>query len=136
MRLRNGMLAEVDGLVGDIRARFMLDTGAQHCIANIPLKRELERRYPHLRRVNRVKVMGVTGTSVLGDYFELPKVFFTKFTVNSSDAVAADAQIFRTWKLEREPAMIVGASLLSRLASFSIDYGALEFDGELMAELI
>jgi hypothetical protein len=136
IRLRNGMLAEVDGAVGDIRARFMLDTGAQHCIANLSLKRELERRYPSLRRVNRVRVMGVTGTPILGDYFELPKVFFTKFTVNSSAAVAADAQIFQTWGLEQEPAMIIGASLLSRLATFSIDYGALEFDGELMAELI
>src|SRR5262245_40607304 len=43
MRLRNGMLAEVDGMIGSIRTRMMLDTGAQYCIANIPLKRELER---------------------------------------------------------------------------------------------
>jgi len=135
MRLRNGMLAEVDGMIGTIRTRMMLDTGAQYCIANIPLKRELERKFPNLRRVNQVKVMGVTGTSILGDYFELPKVLFSRFTVQSSDAVAADAQIFRTWNLEKEPALIVGVSLLSRLATFSIDYGARQFDGEL-ADLI
>ena len=136
MRLRNGMLAEVDGMVGSIGARMMLDTGAQFCIVNLPLKRELERKFPNLRRVNRVKVVGVTGTPILGDYFELPKVLFSRFTVERSDAVAADAQIFRTWNLEKEPAMIVGVSLLSRLATFSIDYGARQFDGELAADFI
>jgi hypothetical protein len=136
MRLRNGMLAEVDGMIGTIRTRMMLDTGAQYCIANIPLQRELERKFPNLRRVNRVKVVGVTGNVIYGDYFVLPKVMFSRFTVQNSDAVAADAQIFRTWDLEKEPAMIVGVSLLSRLATFSIDYGARQFDGELMADLI
>jgi hypothetical protein len=135
MRLRDGVLAEVDGLVGSIRAKMMLDTGAQYCIANLPLQRELERKYPALRRINRVRVMGVTGTSILGDYFELPKVLFSRFTVTSADAVAADAHIFRTWRLEKEPALIVGVSLLSRLSTFSLDYGALEFEGELMANL-
>jgi predicted aspartyl protease len=136
MRLRNGMLAEVDGMIGTIRTRMMLDTGAQYCIVNMPLQRQLERKYPNLRRVNRVKVIGVTGASIYGDYFELPRVMFSKFTVQNSDAVAADAQIFKTWDLEKEAAMIVGVSLLSRLANFSIDYGARQFDGELMADLI
>jgi hypothetical protein len=136
MRLRNGMLAEIDGLIGSIRTRMMIDTGAQFCIANLPLKRELERKFPNLRRVNQVRVMGVTGAAITGDYFVLPKVLFSRFTVQSSDAVAADAQIFQTWNLENEPAMIVGVSLLSHLATFSIDYGARQFDGELMAGVI
>jgi hypothetical protein len=136
MRLRNGMLAEVDGMVGNIHTRMMLDTGAQYCIVNLPLEQELERKFPNLRRVNRVRVIGVTGASIRGDYFQLPKVLFSRFTVQGSDAVAADAQIFRTWNLEKEPAMIVGMSLLSRLATFSIDYGARQFEGVLAGDFI
>jgi predicted aspartyl protease len=136
MRLRNGMLAEVDGMIGNIRTRMMLDTGAQYCIVNLPLEQELERKFPNLRRVDHVRVIGVTGASIRGDYFVLPKVLFSRFTVQGGDAVAADAQIFRTWNLDKEPAMIVGMSLLSRLATFSIDYGARQFEGVLTADFI
>ncbi len=135
-RVRNGLLAEIDGEIGTINVRLMLDTGAQHCIANMPLKQALERAYPRKRRVNRIKVVGVTGHVIIGDYFDLPKVDFRKFAVKDAGAVAADAPIFRVWGLDKDPAMIVGVNLLSRLASFSIDYGAKMFDADLLAAAI
>jgi hypothetical protein len=136
LRVRNGLLAEVDGRIGTIPVRLMLDTGAQHCIANIPLQRALEKSYPRQRRVDRIRVVGVTGHVIVGDYVELPKVDLKKFAVVDAGAVAADAPIFRLWGLDKDPAMIVGVNLLSRLASFSIDYGARMFDAELMAAAI
>lgn len=136
LRVRNGLLAEIDGRIGTIPVRLMLDTGAQHCIANLPLQRAIERTYPRQPRVDRVRVVGVTGHVVTGDFFQLPKVDFRKFEVRDAGAVAVDAPIFRLWGLEKDPAMIVGVNLLSRLASFSIDYGAKVFDAELMAAAI
>src|SRR5262249_31484247 len=124
LRVRNGLLAEIDGRIGTIQTRLMLDTGAQNCIANIPLQQAIERTYPRQKRVNRIRVVGVTGHAIVGDYFELPKVDFKKFAVKDAGAVAADAPIFKLWGLDRDPAMIVGVNLLSRLANFSIDYGA------------
>ncbi len=53
------------------------------------------------------------------------------FTVEDASCIAADASIFNLWDLNRGPAMIVGVGLLSRLASFSIDYGARAFDARL-----
>jgi hypothetical protein len=136
LRVRNGLLAEIDGKIGTIPARLMLDTGAQHCIANIPLQKAIERTYPRQPRVNRIRVVGVTGHAIIGDFFALPKVDFKKFAVKDAGAVAADAPIFGLWGLDKDPAMIVGVNLLSRLSSFSIDYGARVFDAELMAAAI
>jgi predicted aspartyl protease len=136
LRVRNGLLAEIDGRIGTIPVRLMLDTGAQHCIANLPLKRAIERTYPRQPRVNRIRVVGVTGHVIVGDYFELPKVDFRRFAVRDAGAVAADAPIFELWRLDKDPAMIVGVNLLSRLSSFSIDYGAKVFDAELLAAAI
>jgi predicted aspartyl protease len=136
LRVRNGLLAEIDGRVGTIPVRLMLDTGAQHCIANLPLQRAIERTYPKQPRVERIRVVGVTGHVIVGDFFQLPKVDFRKFEVKDAGAVAADAPIFKLWNLEKDPAMIVGVNLLSRLSSFSIDYGAKVFDAELMAAAI
>jgi predicted aspartyl protease len=136
LRVRNGLLAEIEGRIGTIPVRLMLDTGAQHCIANLALQRAIERTYPRQPRVDRIRVVGVTGHVIIGDYFQLPKVDFRKFEVKDAGAVAADAPIFKLWNLEKDPAMIVGVNLLSRLASFSIDYGARVFDAELMAAAI
>ncbi|MDP3739164.1 MAG: aspartyl protease family protein [Hyphomonadaceae bacterium] len=133
LRVRNGLLAEIDGRIGTIPVKLMLDTGAQHCIGNMPLQRALERAYPRQRRVDSVKVVGVTGHTIIGNFFELPKVDFRKFAVKDAGAVMADAPIFQVWNLDRDPALIVGVNLLARLAGFSIDYGARTFDAQLMA---
>lgn len=130
LRLRNGMLAEVDGRVGSVSAKLMLDTGADHCIANPALGRALLKAHPHLVRIPNARITGVTGHKILGDYVVLPRVDVRAFLVTDAGAVVADAPIFKHWELEDEPAMIVGISLLSRLSKFSIDYGARQFDAE------
>jgi predicted aspartyl protease len=136
MRVRNGLLAEIDGRVGSVAARLMLDTGAQNCIANMALSDALLKHHPKLQRLNNARIFGVTGHKVVGQYIALPKVDLRAFTVRDAGCVAADAQIFDQWDMNREPAMIVGVNLLSRLESFSIDYGAEMFDAKLLAELL
>jgi hypothetical protein len=136
MRIRNGLLAEIDGQVGNVRTKLMLDTGAQNCIANIPLSQALRRVHPRLQRIDEVEVVGVTGQGIKGQFIALPKVDFKAFSVKDAGAVAADAPIFEIWGLQNEPAMIVGVNLLSRLRSFSIDYGARMFDATLLSDLI
>ncbi len=133
LRLRNGMLAEVDGRVGNIPAKLMLDTGADHCIANLPLGEALRAAHPRLERVPKVRVVGVTGHKILGEYVALPRVDLKAFSVKDAAAVIADASIFKLWELDDQPAMIVGVNLLSRLSSFSIDYGARVFDAQVAA---
>jgi hypothetical protein len=136
LRLRQGLLAEVDGRVGTISAKLMLDTGADYCIANPALGAALRRAYPRLVRIPNVRVTGVTGHRIMGEFTTLPRVDVRAFLVQDSAAVIADASIFRLWDLQSEPAMIVGVDLLSRLESFSIDYGAKMFDAKLLSELI
>ncbi len=136
MRIRNGLLAEIDGQVGNVRAKLMLDTGAQNCIANMPLSQALRKAHPRLQRIDEVEVVGVTGQGIKGQFIALPKVDFKEFSVKDAGAVAADAPIFAIWGLQNEPAMIVGVNLLSRLRSFSIDYGARIFDATLLSDLI
>ena len=136
MRVRNGLLAEIDGRVGAVGAKLMLDTGAQNCIANPALSAALQRAHPRLERVDNVRVYGVTGQVIVGQFIGLPKVDMKAFSVKEAACVAADAPIFKLWELEDEPAMIVGVNLLSRLSTFSIDYGARIFDATLLSDLM
>jgi predicted aspartyl protease len=136
MRVRNGLLAEIDGKVGNVNTKLMLDTGAQNCIANMALSHALQRQHPRLQRVDSVRVYGVTGHKIVGQYIAMPRVNLKAFHVDDAGCVAADAPIFDLWGLASEPAMIVGVNLLSRLDSFSIDYGARNFDATLMSDLM
>lgn len=136
MRVRNGLLAEIDGKIGSVPCKLMLDTGAQNCIVNSVLEGNLTRAQPRMQRVENARVIGVTGQVLIGTYLRLPRVDFGAVFVRDAGAVAADAHIFRLWNLTEEPAMIVGVDVLSRLASFSIDYGAKVFDADLAESLI
>ncbi len=136
MRLRQGMLAEIDGRVGRVATRLILDTGADFCLGNPALGRTLQAAYPRLDRIPRVRITGITGHKVVGELAALRRIDARAFTVEDSSAVIANAPIFKLWELEDEPAMIVGVDLLSRLESFSIDYGARLFDATLISQLI
>lgn len=136
LRVRDGLLAEIDGRVGAVATKLMLDTGAENCIANMALDRKLREVHPRIKRVDDVRVFGVTGHVITGQYLALPRVEMRAFAVKDATAVAADAPIFDIWGLNDEPAMIVGVNLLSRLRSFSIDYRNKVFEAELLADLI
>lgn len=136
MNVRRGLLAEIEGRVGNVGAKLMLDTGAQNCIANTALSEALQQAHPRLERIEGMKVFGVTGHVLTGQVIALPRVELRAFSVKDASAVAVDAPIFDLWGLKDEPAMIVGVNLLSRLRSFSIDYGAKAFEAQLLADLI
>jgi hypothetical protein len=128
MHVRNGRLAELDGHIGRIDVRMMLDTGADNCIVNTALEAGLLKTFPRIARVEQATVVGVTGQVVTGTYLALPDVRFGGVTLRDAGAVAADAPIFDLWGLRGTPAMIVGINVLSRLASFTVDYGAGAFE--------
>ena len=136
MRIRNGLLAEIDSTIGKVPCKLMLDTGADNCIANLALEEALIQNVPRLQRILRARVIGVTGHVLEGNYLRLPRIDIGAFDVRDAGAIATDAPIFKLWGLENEPAMIVGVDVLSRLAGFSIDYGARYFDPEPLASFI
>ena len=135
MHVRNGRLAEIDGFIGRIRVRMMLDTGADNCIINPVLDVALAKAFPRMKRVERATVVGVTGQVLVGQYISLPDIRFGNVTLRDAGGVVSDAPIFGLWDLKKAPAMIVGVNVLSRLAGFSIDYGAQMFEATPLALL-
>ncbi|MBI1358807.1 MAG: hypothetical protein GC155_00820 [Alphaproteobacteria bacterium] len=135
LHVRNKRLAEIDGFIGRIRVRMMLDTGADNCIINPALDAELAKAFPRIKRVERATVVGVTGQILVGQYVGLPDIRFGNVTLRDAGGVVSDAPIFQLWDLRDTPAMIVGVNVLSRLAGFSIDYGAQTFEATPLALL-
>lgn len=135
LRILNGIIPALQGWVGRTQAQIILDTGADPCIVNPVLKAKLEKAHAGLLQNKSAQLRGITGTVLSGDYMLLPDIRMGNVTVTDASAVAADAPVFRVWGLENKPTIIVGSSVLSRLASFTIDYGARQFEGRPFALL-
>lgn len=135
-QLRNGALAELDGAVGRVDVKLILDTGADCSIANPSLSRALLKMHRGLRRDPNAALVGVTGDRLSGEGIALPPVLLGNVLAEGAIAIAADAPIFKVWGLERQPALLVGVDLLSQLQRFSIDYRALVFQATPMATLM
>jgi len=82
MRIRHGLLAEIEGRIGNIPTRLMLDTGAKSCIANRVLNTALKKQYPRQLRVDSASISGVTGHRVPGQLVFLPKLDMRVFTLH------------------------------------------------------
>jgi predicted aspartyl protease len=132
MFLRNDLMAEVEGRVGRIAVRLMLDTGADFCIVNSALSDFLHHSYPESRRFGRGTITGVTGQPVTGAFLALPQVRFADLTLTDALGIAADVSIFDVWGLDKEPAMIVGVDVFSRLSRCIFDYSRGRFDAFVM----
>jgi predicted aspartyl protease len=127
-RLRDGRLAEVSGRAGKVKAGIIIDTGADCSLINPMLREALRAKHPNLKTLPRVMVTGLTGQELEGEGVYMPILGMREFKVFDLVAVAVDAPIFHVWKLNDQPAMILGADVLLRLPRFSIDYGSAVFD--------
>lgn len=119
---RNGLLVETRGTVGNVRARFVLDTGAETSMMNPPLRDALLNGRPGRRFQEPAIVMGVTRTALDGLWIRVPTVDALGLKVTRLSVIAADSPVFKVWELDTVPAMIVGMDVLSGLEVIQIDY--------------
>jgi predicted aspartyl protease len=136
MRLRNGLLPELDGTIGGQRARFVLDTGAEISLINQPLLTRLmsRRRRFHLGTETAV-IQGATRQVLNGQWVSLPTVDFMGLKTTNLTVAAADAPIFSIWDLQDTPTMLVGMDVLSSLDTLVIDYRRRQVHLRLLAAL-
>ena len=124
---RDGVLAEVRGMVGRVSARMIIDTGAARSIANLALSEALRDKHPNMKRLPKVRVFGISGNAIVGEGLLLPAVRFGPVTMTRIAVASAPVAIFDAWELSDEPAMLLGADVLRHLEYFSIDYRTGEF---------
>ncbi|MBM5812842.1 MAG: hypothetical protein FJ191_12920 [Gammaproteobacteria bacterium] len=121
VRFMRGRLLVANAVVGGITVKAIIDTGGQATIANLALRNAL------LRRNSRSKagpdtVTGTTLDQQSGDRAATPPIEFGRIMVRSSAMTFVDLEIFKHWRLTREPAMLIGMDVLGLLDTLIIDY--------------
>jgi hypothetical protein len=120
LRLIRGGLLVADVRVGTVRAKAIIDTGAQGSIGNLVLREALMRRAP--LNAMRDEIVGVSLDVQDGDSFATPDIDFGQLTVRGLRVTFGDMYLFQHWKLTDEPTLTLGMDLLGSFDVLVIDY--------------
>jgi hypothetical protein len=118
-QLRDHLLA-LDVRVGNVRAKAIIDTGAQVSIGNLALRVVLAQR--GVRDAKRQEIEGVTLDVERGDMIRAPPILMGSLKFTGVNITYGDMYIFDRWRLNREPVVVLGMDVLGTVDVLVIDY--------------
>jgi hypothetical protein len=121
-RNQNGLMI-VDVRVGRrIRAKAVIDTGAERTLGNLALQNEMNKRRRKKREVVAAVVHGATPDIADGDVQEIKEATIGDMTLTNMEVIFADFHVFKLWGLNEQPAMLIGMDMIGVLDRLVIDY--------------
>ena len=120
LRVVHDGLLMADVLVGHVRTRAIIDTGAQGTVGNEALRAALLRHTAY--GAKREDIIGVTLDVQSGDNVATPPIFLGKMTLAGVRVTFGDMYLFRHWDMTREPTLLVGMDILGSFDALVIDY--------------
>lgn len=119
VKLRDNRLLMFDMHLGGVKVKAMLDTGAQATVGNNSLKTALEKRK---REGVDTEILGVTMDVAMGKVLQAPTVNIGGILIRNMSITFGDIHIFDAWKLNKEPAILIGMDVIGVLDTLVIDY--------------
>lgn len=116
---RDGLLS-TDVQIGSIRARAIIDTGAQRTVGNNALREALAKRRSTNSTVEQV--IGVTLDAQQGVSMSTPPIGLGTFKITGAHVTFGDMFLFEHWKLTRQPTVFIGMDVLGLVDVLIIDY--------------
>jgi predicted aspartyl protease len=111
----------IHATVGRVPVRAVVDTGSQFTLANQELRAKLG--YPEqLDPARTTDVIGETLERQKGERRIVPVVRLGTLQSPHPTLIFGDFYVFKLWKLEAEPAIVIGIDMLSSLDKLVIDY--------------
>ena len=131
MKLLDRHVPWVDAIVGGVRVKAVIDTGAQQTIGNLALRDALlaKRREVDPRDEG---VIGVTGDMQEGRSMAAPPIQLDRIMVRRARINFVDLHIFHRWRLRDGPAMLLGMDVIGVLDTVIIDYRRRELQVKLI----
>jgi predicted aspartyl protease len=118
----NGLMI-VDIRVGRrIRAKAVIDTGAERTLGNLALQMAMNKHRRKPREAVSAVVHGATPDIADGDVQEIREATVGDLTLSNLEVIFADFHVFKLWELDKEPAMLIGMDMLGVLDRLVIDY--------------
>jgi predicted aspartyl protease len=120
---RAGGLLIVDARIGRVRGRAIIDTGAERTLGNPELQRRLAQHPGDDGEAGRpTQVYGATAAVTRGESRIAPAIRIGEASLDNLEITFADLHVFRYWKLDQVPALLIGMDLLGVVARLVVDY--------------
>ena len=117
--LMRGQLLVVDILIGRVRAKAIVDTGAPNSLGNGALLEALKKR---AAEGTETEIVGVTLDVQHGNRVRLPTIQMKSVRISGAVMTFSDVYIFQHWDMTREPTLLLGMDVLGVLQQLIIDY--------------
>jgi predicted aspartyl protease len=114
-----GRQALLDLQVGGVRTKAVVDTGSPRTIGNDRLRKALLLRWG---RAQDADIVGVTMDVTQARSIRVPSITFGSVPVRNVEVSFGELPIFEHWRLNGQPAMLLGMDVIERLEIFEIDY--------------
>jgi predicted aspartyl protease len=122
IRMENGLMV-IEGRVGGIRARAVVDTGAERSMGNLALREALLKWQTVRKLPNFTDVYGSTSEVARGEFGISPTIHIGPMKLLDVDLVYGDFHIFEVWNMRDKPALILGMDVLGTVPGLGIDFG-------------
>ena len=122
VRFLHGRLLVVDGYIGGVPVKAVIDTGGQSTLGNEALRAALAERRRKYGIASPDEVTGATLDVQIGNRVSTPSLALGDILVRNPAMTFADFAIFEHWKMTEEPAMLIGMDVLGLVDTLVIDY--------------
>jgi predicted aspartyl protease len=120
--MRFGLLPLVRGRVGGVQIEAVVDTGAERSIGNSALRAALVAERTRTQSEGQTIVFGAVGPNVVAEVVWVPRLRVGAGNVTRMPLLFADTHVFRIWRLEQKPALLLGMDVIGQLDAVTIDY--------------
>ncbi|HEX5209357.1 MAG TPA: retroviral-like aspartic protease family protein [Steroidobacteraceae bacterium] len=118
----SGGLMTAVAYVGDVRVLAIIDTGSERTLGNPTLQRALGLRDDPGRAEPVTAVYGATEQVESGRVVHAPVIAIGPLRVEGVDLIYGDFHIFKLWKLDHVPAIILGMDVLGTVNALGFDF--------------
>jgi predicted aspartyl protease len=115
---RDHLLA-IDVLVGRVRAKAIIDTGAPGSLGNAALLKALKRQ---VEDQPSTEIVGVTLDVEYGSRVRMPTIQMQNVKIRGAILTFSDVYIFKHWRMTSQPTIMLGMDVLGVLDQIIIDY--------------
>jgi predicted aspartyl protease len=119
--MSNGLLT-LEVRVGGVRARAVVDTGAERSLGNQALRDALRHWQSGKKLPQFTDVYGTTTDIAQGELGLAPTITVGPLKMIDVDLIYGDFHIFEVWKMRKEPALILGMDVLGSVSELGIDF--------------
>jgi predicted aspartyl protease len=123
-RVVNGGLLVVEARVGGVVTDAILDTGAERTLGNLALRDALKQQNRSGRGfvAKLTSVYGATTEVESGEIRIAPMIAIDSLQITEVAVVHGNFHIFKVWKMQERPAIIIGMDVLGTVASLNMDF--------------